>query len=246
MRITSSHQSNCTETVTALLIIEIKDENPFSFKLCKSTGPPTNGFEHFGVRVHLKGEHRTRPLSGRFPNAPAAMASRWRFVLFNPLSLCDMPRLQRVADECRAHVVLCPGTRLRARDNREYHTEKLRGGSWALHFGRKRGPCTNSSTGCTMIFSRRLKRHDLYRIVPASAIIAGRGRMVRLRSGRFDWKVQVGTHRRSRRVGCDVAHRRKPSAGHWNSLKKHCRGKAAKHTDSGNGSQLGLGAEGSN
>ena len=36
-----------------------------------------------------------------------------------------------------------------------------------------------------MIFSRRIKRHDL-------AAIAGRGRMVRLRSGRFDWTVQVG------------------------------------------------------
>ena len=72
-------------------------------------------------------------------NAPAAMGSRWRSVLFNPLSLCGMPRLQHVADECRAHVVLCPGTRLRARDNREYHTEKLRGGYWALHFGGKSG-----------------------------------------------------------------------------------------------------------
>ena len=44
-----------------------------------------------------------------------------------PHSLCGMPRLQHVADECRAHVVLCLGTRLRARDNREHHTEKLRG-----------------------------------------------------------------------------------------------------------------------
>ena len=43
-----------------------------------------------------------------------------------------------------------------------------------------------------MIFSRRIKRHDLYRIVPAPAIIAGRGEMVRLRSGRLDWTVQVG------------------------------------------------------
>ena len=43
-----------------------------------------------------------------------------------------------------------------------------------------------------MIFSRRIKRHDLYRIVPAPAAIAGRGRMVRQRSGRFDWTVQVG------------------------------------------------------
>ena len=120
------------------------------------------------------------------------MCSRWRFVLFDPLSLCGMPRLQHVADECRAHVVLCPGTRLRARDNREYYTEKLRGGYWALHFGWKRGPCTNSSAGCTMIFSRRIKRHDLCRIASAPANIAGRGGMVSLRSGRFEWTVQVG------------------------------------------------------
>ena len=90
-----------------------------------------------------------------------------------------------MADECRAQVVLCPGTRLRARNNREYHTGKLRRGYWALHFGWRRGPFTNASAGCTMIFSRRIKRHDL-------AAIAGRGGMVRLRSGRFDWTVQVG------------------------------------------------------
>ena len=131
-------------------------------------------------------------MSGRVANAPAAMGSRWRFVLYNPLSLCGVPRLQHVADECLAHVVLCPGTRLRAQDNREYHTEKLRGGYWALHFGWRRGPLTNASAGCTMIFSRRIKRHDLYRILPAPAAIAERGGMVRLRSGRFDLTVQVG------------------------------------------------------
>ena len=30
----------------------------------QSVGPPTNGFEHLGVRAHLKGERRTLPLSG--------------------------------------------------------------------------------------------------------------------------------------------------------------------------------------
>ena len=107
---------------------------------CRCHGHGQNGFEHFGVRARSKGEHSTRPCPGRVDNAPAAMGSRWRFVLYNPpLSLCGVPRLQHVADECRAHVVLCPGTRLRARDNREYHTEKLRGGYWALHFGWRRG-----------------------------------------------------------------------------------------------------------
>ena len=39
-------------------------------------------------------------------------------------------RLKHVADECRAHVVLCPGTRLRSRENREYHTEQLSTSLW--------------------------------------------------------------------------------------------------------------------
>ena len=38
----------------------------------------------------------------------------------------------------------------------------------------------------------RRKRRDLHCIVPATAIIAGRGRVVRLRNGRFDWTLQVG------------------------------------------------------
>ena len=90
--------------------------------------------------------------------------------------MCGIPKLQHVTVECGAYVVLCPGTRLRSRNNREYHTEQLREGYWALHFGWKRGPCTNSSAGCTKIFSRRTRRKDLCCIVPAPAIIVGRMR----------------------------------------------------------------------
>ena len=75
--------------------------------------------------AHLKGEHLARSLSDRVANAPAAMGSHRRFVLYNPLSLRGMPWLQHVADECRANVVLCSGTRLRSRDNREYHAEQF-------------------------------------------------------------------------------------------------------------------------
>ena len=46
--------------------------------------------------------------------------------------------------------------------------------------------------GRTTIFSRRIKTEDLHCIVQAPAIIVGRGGMVRLRNGRFDWTVQVG------------------------------------------------------
>ena len=151
--------SNTIETRRRTIVVNTEEPAPFI---------------QTGCAPRLKGEYRTRFLSGRAANAPPAMGSRWRFVLFNPLSLCAMLRLQHVADECWAHVVLCPGTRLRVRDNRDFHTEKLRGGYWALHFGRKRGPCTNSSAGRTMIFSRRIKRHDLYGKVPARVVIRGK------------------------------------------------------------------------
>ena len=42
-----------------------------------------------------------------------------------------------------------------------------------------------------MIFSRQKQRQDLYCIMLAPAVIAGRREMVRLCSGRFDWTVQV-------------------------------------------------------
>ena len=143
--------------------------------------PPTNGLEHLGVRAHSGCEHLSIPLSGRVANAPTAIGSRRRFVLYNPLSLCGMSRHQHVADECRAHVPC----RVHVRDPEG--TEIT-----TLHFGWKRGPCTNSSAGCTMIFSRRFKMKDFHCIVPAPAIIEGRGEMVRLRSVRVNWTVQVG------------------------------------------------------
>ena len=146
-----------------------------------------------------------------------------------------MPRLQHVADECRAHVVLCPGTRLRPRDNREYHTEKLRGGNWALIGGMHNDLLTSD------------QETRLLQNCAAPAIIAGRGGMVRLRNGRFDWTVQVGyplslTESGVRRRAQEKAIRL--TLEFLQKKKKHCRGKAEKHTDSGTGFQLGLGAEG--
>ena len=90
------------------------------------------------------------------------------------------------------------------------------------------------------------ERHDLHRIVPAPAIVAGRGRMVGLRSGRFDWTVQVGylpTSAHGKR-------RTKTCSGESDRLtveflrKKHSRCKAEKYTGCGTGHQLGSGAEG--
>ena len=82
--------------------------------------------KHFGVRAHLEVSMGLSPLSGPVANAPAAMGLRWRFFLHNLLGLCGVPKLPHVSDECRAHVVLCPSTRLRSQENREYHKEQLR------------------------------------------------------------------------------------------------------------------------
>ena len=86
-----------------------------------------------------------------------------------PEQFVRKPRLQYVADEC-------PGTRWRSRDNRQDRTEQLRGGHWALHFGRKRRSCTNSLARCTMIFSRRSKKQDFYRTVLAPCTHRGKRR----------------------------------------------------------------------
>ena len=90
------------------LIIIIK---PLSFNILQESG----AFEQFGVHVRLKGELWTLPLSGRVANAPAAMGSRWRFVLYNPLSLCGSAQVtargRRMQGPCSCS---CPGTRLRS------------------------------------------------------------------------------------------------------------------------------------
>ena len=60
------------------------------------------------------------PPAGRcLERTNVAMESRWRIALYNPLSLCGLPRPQHVA-ECRADVVPCLGTRL-ARFYMMYH-----------------------------------------------------------------------------------------------------------------------------
>ena len=165
--------------------------------------------------------------------------------MYIPLSLCGMSMLQHVTDECRAHVVLCPGTHLRVRDIREYHTEKLRGGYWELHFGWKRGPCTNSSAGCAMIFSRRIKIHDLYRIVAA---LAGRGRDGETTQWTFQLDsagaIPTAAHVEWGATTCTGESHPHDTGISFFLKKKHCRGKAEKYTDSGTGPQLGSGAEG--
>ena len=98
-----------------------------------------------------------------------------------------------------------------------------------------------------MVFSLRIKRHDLYRNVPAPATKAGRGGMVRLRSGPFGWILQVGHPPTSalgkRRAKTCSRESDPPDIGI--PSKKHSRSKAEKHTDPGTGPQLEPGAEGS-
>ena len=71
------------------------------------------GFEHFGVRAHVKGEYFTRPCRKR--------TSSDGFVL--EIRLVQPSACAECRGECRAHVVLCPGARLRSREKQKYHTE---------------------------------------------------------------------------------------------------------------------------
>ena len=97
-----------------------------------------------------------------------------------------------------------------------------------------------------MIFSRRIKRHDLYRIVLAPAIVAGSGEMVRLRSGRIDWTVQVGYPPPLTESGVRCRAQEKAIRMTLEFFQLNIsEAKQRKHTDSGTGSQLGLWAEGS-
>ena len=74
--------------VFSIIVNTIVLQQPFLSNFCKSQGATNERYEHFGVRAHLRGEHLTLPLSGRVADGPAAMGSRWRFVVHNPLSLC--------------------------------------------------------------------------------------------------------------------------------------------------------------
>ena len=118
------------------------EPSPFRSNFARVREPPTNGFEHFGVRARLKGELWVSARGRRMPGSCGALVR-------------DTLEISR---ESRAPH--------RAVEGRLLGTSLLDG---------KRGPCTNSSAECAMIFSRRIKRKDLYCIVPAPAVIAGRG-----------------------------------------------------------------------
>ena len=81
---------------------------------------PTNGFKK-KKRARMKGELWALFLSNRVANAPAAMGSRWRFVLLSTLSLCGMPSLQHVPTN--AGLMWC-SARLRSQENRECPTDQ--------------------------------------------------------------------------------------------------------------------------
>ena len=69
--------------------------------------------------------------------------------------------------------------------------------------------------------------------------------MMRLRSARFDWTLQVGYPPPLTESGVRRRAQEKAIRMTLEFLQKNCRGKAPKHTDSGTGLKLGLGAEGS-
>ena len=139
---------------TRIVNMGILENGFFSFKLCKSMGAINEWFRTLrGARLESQA---SSPLLVGPAQTRQQLWVRAGDVSSTILSLYGPPRLQHVA-------VLCQGTRLKSRDNQKYHTEQLRGGCWDLHFGWGRELCTNSSTECPMIFSRRMKSRDLHR-----------------------------------------------------------------------------------
>ena len=160
------------------------------------------------------------------------------------LSLVGMHRLQHVADESQAHCGALPGCTFETLERIESTTG---GGYWALRFGWKRGPCTNSSAGCPVIFSRRVKRKDLHWMGAGTSCHRGTRGMVRLRSGRGSigqcrWGnplplTESGARRRAQEKAVRLTMEF--------FQQRHSRSKGAKHSDPWTGPQLRTGAEGS-
>ena len=197
---------------------------PLSFKICKSTGAPMDGFEHFGVRA----------LSSRVANAPAAMGSRWRFVLFNPARgrrmLGTRGTLPRHASES-------------SRQQGVLHRKVAGRLLGALLRMEKR---TLHEFFCGMhndLLASYLETRPLHSCAGTCYYCGTRG----------DGETTQWTFRLYSAGGIPTA-----AHGGWGAtsrtgegyphdtgipLKKHCRREAAKHTDSGTGSQLGLGAQ---
>ena len=157
-------------------------------KCARVWGPPTNGFEHFGVRAHWEGEYLARPLWRHVAHAPAAMGPRRRFVLARGR------RMPGARGDLPVYAIEI------SRQPRVPHGTGARG---ALHFGWRRGPCTNFPA------SRRTKRPDLHQIVPAPAVVAGAA--VDASTGRCRW----GAHRFSARAAHFSPQGTSRTLDHW-------------------------------
>ena len=117
----------------------------------------------------------------------------FRGVLYNCLSLLSPGRCREIAHELHADAVLLTGTRCRTwTPGRRYHLERLGGGYSAIHFPWQPGPLTNRSAGCSVILGRRLRLRQVRSIAVAPAALAGRGGVVRLKSGASDITLVVG------------------------------------------------------
>ena len=155
--------------------------------------------------------HWTRPLSGRVANAPAAMGSRWRFVLFQPSHL--VRNAQGTARGRR--MPSSRGTLPRSESSRQ------QGVSHGKVAGRPRGaPLRVEKRAFHELFggmhSDLLTSNQETR--PSQTCADTFYYCGTWRSGETaQWTASTGqcrwsTHRRSLKVACDVARRRKQSA----------------------------------
>ena len=115
-----------------------------------------------------------------------------RVVLYNALSLVAAGRIQAIAAESMADIVLMTGTRIRALTGRQFHVDTLMTGETIIHFGWSRAPFSNRSAGVAILLSGRFRPEHIVAIQAAPREVQGRAGTVRLKSHYLDLELTVG------------------------------------------------------
>ena len=113
-----------------------------------------------------------------------------RCLIYNVCSAVRVGRMQMIAQEANCDLCLLTGTRWRSPRDQSYHLVKLHK-HWAISFGWKPGPFTNSSAGCAIILGKRFKPWHVAEVRAPPAGLQGRAGAIRLRSTGFDLTVAV-------------------------------------------------------
>ena len=122
-------------------------------------------------------------------NPAASGGWEMRLALCNPLSLVSCYRMHEVSQQLAGvDVVVLPGTRIRAHDDRGVIKQSLDRHT-ALHAGWCRGQHTNRSAGVTILVGRRFRERSIVEVTTPPKQLSGRGLAIRIRSGCLDVKI---------------------------------------------------------